>query len=167
MSKYIKVFETHIGYEEYINGEGAILPNVSFCEDEKDVHYNPVHDYSQDYFTMVVTTGGGNVKWTGKSSKCRLSYSINNGTTWSTPNVNITLTVNAGDKILWKGNTSQTGDSTGTFSGGAGVRYSVEGNVMSLLFGDNFRGQTSLTNRTYVLSGIFNNKTNITSTKNL
>ena len=41
MGKYLKKFENHTQYENYINGSGAILPNVSICTTEGDVHYNP------------------------------------------------------------------------------------------------------------------------------
>ena len=41
MSKYIKFFETHAEYNTYINGQDKTLPNVSYCEDNNDVHYNP------------------------------------------------------------------------------------------------------------------------------
>ena len=41
MSKYIKLFDTHTEYQTYINGQDKILPNVSYCEDNNDVHYNP------------------------------------------------------------------------------------------------------------------------------
>ncbi len=40
MGKYIKLFNTHSEYETYINGNDKILPNVSYCEDNDDVHYN-------------------------------------------------------------------------------------------------------------------------------
>ena len=40
--KYINLFKTHASYEEKLNGGVDIsLPNVSYCEDVKDVHYNP------------------------------------------------------------------------------------------------------------------------------
>lgn len=39
--KYIKLFETHSAYNAYITGQDAILPNVSYCEDNNEVHYNP------------------------------------------------------------------------------------------------------------------------------
>ena len=41
--KYINTFKTHASYEEKLNGGGVdiSLPNVSYCEDVKDVHYNP------------------------------------------------------------------------------------------------------------------------------
>lgn len=41
MSLFIKNFENHVEYENYINGSGVILPNVSICITEGDVHYNP------------------------------------------------------------------------------------------------------------------------------
>jgi len=59
MAIYLKKFENHTQYENYINGSDAILPNVSICTTEDDVHYNPStpptpsHDY--------VEIGG--IKW--------------------------------------------------------------------------------------------------------
>ena len=41
MSKYLKFFENHSDYETYIASSDKILPNVSYCEDNQDVHYNP------------------------------------------------------------------------------------------------------------------------------
>ena len=41
MAIYLKKFENHTQYETYINGSDAILPNVSICTTEGDVHYNP------------------------------------------------------------------------------------------------------------------------------
>lgn len=41
MGKYIKVFDTHSEYNTYISGQDAILPNVSCCKNENEVHYNP------------------------------------------------------------------------------------------------------------------------------
>ena len=144
------------------------MPNVSFCEDERGVYYNPVHDYSQDYFTMVITSGG-NVTWTGTYSSNKLSYSTDDGANWSEASNNITLSVNVGDKVLWKGDTtpgtSYPNQGIGKFSGGTDVRYTVEGNVMSLLFNDNFKGQTGVSR--YGLSYLFSGNKNITSAENL
>ena len=165
MSKYLKLFATTSAYEAYINGGGVILPNVSFCEDERGVYYNPVHDYTQDYFTMVITTGG-DVTWTGTSGN-ELSYSIDNGTTWSAAS-SITLSVNAGDKILWKGiTTPQLGSGIGKFSGDTNVRYTVEGNIMALLYGDDFKEQTSLEGKDYAFFYLFGGNPNVTSAENL
>lgn len=40
--KYLKLFETESQYENYINGGGVTLPNVSLCEDNNKVYYNPI-----------------------------------------------------------------------------------------------------------------------------
>lgn len=41
MAIYLKKFSNNADYETYINGSGVILPNVSICTTEGDVHYNP------------------------------------------------------------------------------------------------------------------------------
>ena len=44
MKEYIKLFETHSQYNAYITGNSKILPNVSYCEDNDEVHYNPYEE---------------------------------------------------------------------------------------------------------------------------
>ena len=40
MGDYLKLFEKHSEYETYSGGE-MLKPNVSYCEDNNEVHYNP------------------------------------------------------------------------------------------------------------------------------
>ena len=42
MAKYLKKFETHAQYETYLTGDTMARPNVSLCEDNRDVHYNQI-----------------------------------------------------------------------------------------------------------------------------
>lgn len=52
--EYIKLFETHNEYETYINGQDVLLPNVSYCEDNDEVHYNPIDPYGgHDYVEIA------------------------------------------------------------------------------------------------------------------
>ena len=44
MGKYIKKFDTHSDYEDFIETEDYIEPNVSYCVDDVEVHYNPIPD---------------------------------------------------------------------------------------------------------------------------
>ena len=37
--KYLKKFTQHSDYEEFINGGGVSIPNVSYCENENEVHF--------------------------------------------------------------------------------------------------------------------------------
>ena len=39
--KYIKVFEEHSDYEDFVSGGTMDLPNVSYCDTENEIHYNP------------------------------------------------------------------------------------------------------------------------------
>jgi uncharacterized protein (TIGR02145 family) len=61
MAVYLKKFSTHAEYETYINGSGAILPNVSICTTEGDVHYNPNSPVPPTPSHDFVEIGG--VKW--------------------------------------------------------------------------------------------------------
>ena len=152
MNEHIKLFETHSDYEEYINSQDKILPNVSFCKDQEEVHYNEKpHDYSQDYLTFVALEDG-TFTFAPQSSNV-ISYSTDNGTTWTEGN---SVSVNSGDKVLWKGTmTPATYQGIGTFSSTA--EFNAQGNAMSLLFGVNFKGQTSLTGKDRAFLGLFHN----------
>jgi uncharacterized protein (TIGR02145 family) len=59
MSVYLKEFSTHAEYEQYINGSDVILPNVSICTNEGDVHYTPpVDPYAGHDYVEI-----GGLKW--------------------------------------------------------------------------------------------------------
>lgn len=59
MGKYIKKFDTHSDYEDFIETEDFIRPNVSYCVDNKDVHYNPQEDpYGGHEYVEI-----GGIKW--------------------------------------------------------------------------------------------------------
>ena len=164
MAKHLKLFENHTDYAAFIQTEDFIRPNVSHCVNENDVHYNPIpHDYSKDYLTFVVKENGTisfNIwKSMGTDMITSISYSTDNGETWTTTqNTNdktehlvIDVNVNEGDKVLWKGTATQTGyydeddyaDNVGSFFS-SDCAFNAKGNVMSLLYGDNFKGKTTL-----------------------
>lgn len=42
MGKYIKTFEYHDDYSDFIHSNDFIKPNVSHCINENEVHYNPL-----------------------------------------------------------------------------------------------------------------------------
>jgi hypothetical protein len=41
---YLKLFQTHQEYEEFVSGDTMVKPNVSHCISENEVHYNPLVD---------------------------------------------------------------------------------------------------------------------------
>lgn len=39
---YLKLFQNHSGYEEFVSGGTMVKPNVSHCIQENEVHYNAI-----------------------------------------------------------------------------------------------------------------------------
>ena len=155
--KYLKEFSTNAEYEAYINGNPD-LPNVSLIDEDESVKYNEYVDYSKQYLTFTALEDG-----TFSFNTTGLSYSLDEGKTWATlaSNTN-TPTVHTGEKIMWKGVKS-----LGSYNFSSTGRFNVEGNVMSILFGDNFVGQTSLSGKNNAFAALFRTNNNIISAKNL
>lgn len=42
MGQYLKLFDTHINYQNFVNSGQMLKPNVSHCFTENEVHYNPL-----------------------------------------------------------------------------------------------------------------------------
>ncbi len=106
------------------------------------------HDYSQDFFTLVALSDG-TFKFSGENENT-IQYSTDNGETWSESAQLVEINVNSGDKVLWKGeiisqlDEPENDDITiGTFYGSTAT-YNAQGNIMSLAFGDNFQGVTTI-----------------------
>lgn len=151
--------------EAYATLSGASSTTVSAtCE------YNPTHDYSKDYLTFDVLTGG-TIMWKANNNVTRtISYSINNGewTEITSVSSGTPIDVSAGDKVRVKGTNERyaTGkDAASMFSGGT-ASYNVEGNIMSLIGGDDFSGLTSFNGQQWAFHDLFNTS-NIVSAKNL
>lgn len=54
--KYLKLFNQHSNYETYINSSDKTLPNVSYCENENEVHYNPIETRIVAKFNVISTS---------------------------------------------------------------------------------------------------------------
>ena len=154
MSKYLRKFETEAEY----SAATIYRPSVSLIADDMTVIFDPKHDYSKDYFTIVALGDNLELVWSTDFTNL-LSYSTDNGSTWSepTPYFEVTL-ANSGDTIMFKGSGMT---SSGTKAIGKlqpiyfDVDYKVQGNIMSLLFGDNFVGQTDLSGYVSAFSFFF------------
>ena len=121
--------------------------------------------YANQYLTFTPLSSDTTFKF----SKSGLSYSMDYGITWISLSANTnTPSVGVGDKIMFKGTLIPSSSSPygiGTFS--SSDKFDVKGNVMSLLYGDDFIGETSLSGRNYVFAGLFSNNTKLISAENL
>lgn len=122
-------------------------------------------DYSTQYLTFVAKGGGNNrfyfkgSTWlnSGNTYKNLISYSTDSGATWSEPSNEVSFNVSSGDVVMWKGEmTSENLVLTGIGSfANTDTNFDVYGNIMSLIYGDNFIGQTDLSNMPYVFMYLF------------
>ena len=113
------------------------------------------HDYSQDYFTVRAIDDDITLYLSSTIESNTFSYSTDGGTTWSEPSGSIEVTINSGDTVLFKGsgNTSSINKPVCALKPMYTDRqYELEGNIMSLLYGDNFVGQTDLSNYPYAFT---------------
>ena len=158
--KYLKLFETDAEYQTFKQTDEFIKPNVSHCVQENEVHYNPIpHDYSKDYLTFVALEDGTFVFFDNA-----VSYSLDNGETWTELAANTdSPTVTTGNKIMWK--SELTTPFPGAFSSSG--RFNVQGNIMSLLYGDEFEGQTDLTGKDSIFASLFQDCEGLISVENL
>lgn len=140
MGKYIKLFNSHSDYEDFTESEDFILPNVSRCDSQKDIHYTPKpYDYSINYLTFKPLESG-----TFSFTTNNIDYSLDDGKTWTTLIAGTnTPVINSGNKILWKANelTPTVSSGIGTFSSTG--QFEVCGNIMSLVYGDGFENNKS------------------------
>ena len=176
---------TSNAYEVYF-GEGAYIPDRSYhrCDGRAVRLVQPVSatSYFEQYFTIESLADNNTITLTIGSAVTQdqlqsVSYSTDNGATWTTTAIDnttqtISVTANAGDKVCWKGqgtsfasgNTNETTWSTFTATG----QHEVYGNIMSLLYGDDFASQTEFPEgSSYTFIGLFYGNTKLASAANL
>ena len=98
--KYVKLFEQHADYEAYKNGGDYITPNVSYCVDNNEVHYEKFYDpYNGHEY---------------------VDLGLPSGTLWAKCNVGATTETDYGMYFQW-------GDTQGYTSAQVGVETGKKG----------------------------------------
>ena len=109
----------------------------------------PVTPTGTSEYLTIRASGSSTISF----SNTNLSASTDGGVTWSQFTSPINLS--NGDLLQLKGTEYPSiGTGIGSFSASTGS-FSVEGNAMSLLFGDNFENQKSLADRDYAFWALF------------
>ena len=174
-------FDTAQGYSAYTGAftisaltfvqAYAALNGVSSTTVDEICVYEESHDYSQDYLTFNVSTTG-DIKWKsfGSGYAKTIEYSINGGT-WTSitsTSAGVSIPVTSGDKVRFRGENNAYAGSKSNYSGfeGGTAYFDIEGNINSLLYGDNFASNSALTNTTYQFCSIFK-KSHVVSAENL
>ena len=128
--------------------------SVSYVNEENKVYTTPENggqggvDYSAMYTTFEALEDG-----TFSFTKNGMQYSKDNGSTWTPLASGEDVDVVTGDNVMWK-STITPSIGMGEFS--SSNKFNVCGNIMSLLYGDDFVGQTSLEGKNFVFYNLFN-----------
>jgi len=181
--KYLKLFNNHTTYDDFVSGGTMVKPNVSHCIQENEVHYNPkLHDYKKDYFTIESLENNNTIYWEATSTAITktISASTDNGETWTAFTASYCddnpmaeclpteiATLNVGEKTLIKGENSAYATSVAECNKfRTNGQFEVKGNIMSLISGDSFENANELaTIRTFC--SLFSGCTYLMSAGNL
>ena len=134
----------------------------------EDCGYVPPYDYATQYLTFR-PHGDTTFQIVYCDHSNPIYYSLDSGSTWTSLAIGTNSpVVHSGETIMWKCNAHN--NTTGEVSefASSGSTWEVEGNVMSLLFSDNFSGQTSIEgNADYIFAYMFNGCSGMTSAENM
>ena len=136
--KYLKRFDDHADYTAYTAATSFARPNTSVCDQEDHTHFNE-YNFQDRYLTFKAVTNG-TFKFSGNS----VSYSLDNGSTWTSLASNTNSpTVQAGNTIMWKANGLTPTSSAGIGRFSSTGQFDIVGNIMSLVSGDSFTEATT------------------------
>lgn len=141
-------------------GRGNVLEYNS-----TDCGYEPPIDYSDVYLTFIPISAATSFKYSSTTTSNSVSYSLDEGATWTPLASNeYTPQVQARQKIMWKGILNDR--YIGHFRSSGGY-FDVEGNAMSLVYGDSFRGQTDLSGKDYAFYELLGYPSNVVNAENM
>ena len=129
-------------------------------------------DFSMEPLTFNILSAG-TINWEAqdKSTKKSIYYKLNdNEWTYIASNTGSsapTITVNSGDKLQFRGNNEQYATNSIKYNSfGGSASFEVEGNIMSLIYGDDFKNNLTISSG-YTFCGLFRDCTKLVSAENL
>lgn len=120
---------------------------------------NAVGAWENEYFTIESLQDG-----TTFSIKSQINYSLNRGS-WVTASANTNIRLSSNDRVRISTRLSPVTSERDRVLSISGS-FNVSGNIMSLLYGDDFIGQTKISNN-YALAYLFYGCTGLVSAENL
>ena len=170
------MFDTQNDVDTAIDEKSLLKPYVAYVDEGGgyvDWNSSNGRDWSKEYLAFEILSAG-TIAWKAQNTAYTTSieYSTDNGSTWSTITSNTgasapSINVSVGDKVLFKGNNAAYSSGLSYYNSfnGSTASFNVNGNIMSLLYGDNFSGQTAFSSA-YTFVGLFN-RTKVIDSSNL
>ena len=174
MERYINSFASENDIQIALENGQLLKPYVAYIEDVDRIDWNSkeIVDYTTEYLTFNILSAG-TINWKANSTSIAktIDYKLNDNE-WASVTSNTgssapTITVNSGDKLQFRGNNKQYANSFNynSFNGSTAL-FEAEGNIMSLIYGDNFKNNSTISS-TYTFYGLFDECTNLVSAENL
>ena len=135
--------------------------------------YQAAPDFSTKPLTFNILSAG-TINWKASSTAITktIDYKLNDGG-WTSITSNTgssapTITVNPGDKLQFRGNNAQYANGSSRYNSfmGSTASFEVEGNIMSLIYGDNFKNNSTIS-RNFAFASLFRACANLVSAENL
>ena len=176
MERYINSFATENDIKIALQNGELLKPYVAYIEDADRIDWNSKEkvDYTTEYLTFNILSAG-TINWTVSNTDITktIDYKLNDGE-WTSITSNTgssapSITVNSGDKVQFRGNNAQYAyDNYSTYNSvkGSTALFEVEGNIMSLIYGDDFKNNLTISS-TYAFTRLFGDCTKLISAENL
>ena len=172
--RYLKIYSSQNDYDNnWLNDLEE--PHVVYIEETDEVIFKDVEpkvDYSTQYFTLeaIEDTEFSFELGSGVLENNTLFYSIDNGEQWEElvipdDEADVAKKIcdcKASEKVLLKAEGVMEGSNISS-----SANFNICGNAMSLLYGDDFIGQTNLEGKNNCFNGLFYGNTNLISAENL
>lgn len=139
---------------------------------QQEYNVNIPHNYERDYLTFNILSGG-TIIWKNGTHQPNpvahsISYSKNSGNTWVTVTSSAEgaeINVSVGDRVLFKGEDIYY--HTALFAASSSLKFNLEGNIMSLLYGDNYWKKYTLRRGGLSFDALFYNNNGLVDAHNL
>ena len=174
MERYINSFSTENDIQIALENGELLKPYVAYIEDVDRIDWNSkeIVDYATEYLTFNILSAG-TINWTANSTGLTktIDYKLNNNE-WASITSNTgssapSITVNSGDKLQFRGNNTQYATDNSRYNSFSGsALFEVEGNIMSLIYGDDFKNNSTISS-TYTFLGLFRGCNNLVSAENI
>lgn len=175
MERYINSYATENDIQIALQNGELFKPYVAYIEDVDRIDWNSkeIVDYTTEYLTFNILSAG-TINWTVSDTSIAktIDYKVNDGE-WTpiasnTGETAPTINVVEGDKLQFRGNNAQYAASYSNCNsfGSSTAEFEVEGNIMSLIYGDNFKNNSTISSN-FAFTGLFSNCRGLTSAENL
>ena len=176
--EYLHLFKTKTEHDSFYGGNKYKEPWLAYTRDNTLVTGNKSYDYYRnEYLTIEVLDDSGDITITipsGIDSTCATSLSYSKDKlNWTPVTVDstdqtISISVSGGDNVYLKGEAIRWGGKGFGTHIQSSANFTASGNIMSLLYGDDFEDKTSFrAGSEYTFLYLFINNPHLINAENL